>query len=107
MCGLSIAAAVSTKWTALATMGIVGLESVRSLLGTLHSCVLARDSTWRRAHRALDVPSAWRLNLPVLGKSLLPLASELGMRIVALLLLPALFYYATFVLHFHFLPHSG
>ena len=29
------------------------------------------------------------------------------MRIVALLLLPALFYYATFVLHFHFLPHSG
>ena len=24
--GLSIAAAVSTKWTALATMGIVGLE---------------------------------------------------------------------------------
>merc|ERR1740124_96226 len=59
VCGLSIAA-VSTKWTALATMGIVGLESVRSLLGTLHGCVLARDSTWRRAHRALAAPSAWR-----------------------------------------------
>merc|ERR1740124_813956 len=107
VCGFSIAAAVSTKWTALATMGIVGLESVRSLLGTLHGCVLARDSTWRRAHRALDAPSAWRFNLPVLGKSLLPLASEFGLRLVALLLVPALFYYASFVLHFHFLPHSG
>ena len=36
LCGLGIAASVSTKWTALATMGIVGLESIRSLLVGLH-----------------------------------------------------------------------
>ena len=70
VCGLSIAAAVSTKWTALATMGIVGLESIRSLLATVHACLLARESPWRRHLKAIDAPSlrAWRRNAPVLGK---------------------------------------
>ena len=43
----------------------------------------------------------------MLGKALLPLAREFWLRLAALLLVPALFYYATFVLHFYFLPHSG
>jgi hypothetical protein len=37
--GLAIGAAVSTKWTALANMGVVGLDSIHSLLKTMHASV--------------------------------------------------------------------
>ena len=39
--GMAIGAAVSTKWTALATMAVVGLDSIRALLLALHAAVLA------------------------------------------------------------------
>ena len=45
--GLAIGAAVSTKWTALANMGVVGLDSVRALLWALHAAVLAPASPYR------------------------------------------------------------
>ena len=42
----------------------------------------------------------------MLLKALRPVAAEFGLRLVCLLLLPAAFYLGTFVLHFHFLPHT-
>ena len=107
--GVGIAASVATKWTALATMGVVGLESVRSLLEAVHGCVLEKRSMWRRHLKALEAAprSHVHLHLPVLLRSLRPVAVEFALRFACLLLLPALFYVGTFVLHFLLLPHTG
>ena len=46
--GVAIGAAVATKWTALATMAVVGLESIRSLAVALGAAIIGPASAYRR-----------------------------------------------------------
>lgn len=97
LCGLSIGAAVSIKWTALATMAAVGLESARCLLSAL---CLAIESASARVHgnRARHLGAGGRIRAVLL---------ETVARLLWLLVLPAIVYLLCFVIHLRYLPFTG
>ena len=86
--GAAIGCAVATKWTALATMAVVGLDTLRALAAELRAALPAV----RRSSSVAALRSFWRSFLA---------------RLVWLLLLPLAIYVLSCVVHLHLLPYSG
>ena len=86
--GTAIGCAMAVKWTALATMAVVGLDTIRALLVEARAAVvLARREGSRRAMR--------------------PWVASFAARFMWLLALPAAIYVMSFVAHVKLLPLTG
>jgi len=94
-------------------MAVCGVESVRSLLETARVCLLskrARESLPLPLPRPSDRPARRRQAYLAFLQSthpFRPFFSELGLRFLLLLVLPAFFYVSSFSLHLFQLPHPG
>eukprot|EP00002_Diphylleia_rotans_P020394 TRINITY_DN3960_c0_g1_i4.p1 TRINITY_DN3960_c0_g1~~TRINITY_DN3960_c0_g1_i4.p1 ORF type:complete len:526 (+),score=83.53 TRINITY_DN3960_c0_g1_i4:56-1633(+) len=76
-CGVMIGCCISTKWTALGTMAVIGLDTLFILLNTFS------------------------------GKSRQYILRDWGWRFIFLLAVPLCLYFYVWVLHFRYLPKSG
>ena len=93
--GVSIGCAISTKWTALATMAIVGIESIRSLLHTTARALSDQHSAHSRQWRAsviLGSQTPFALRIRLLAYALRPATKEFVARFVLLLFVPLAIY---------------
>lgn len=97
--GVAIGCAVSTKWTALATMAVVGLDTIGALLAELRTNFATQHA--RRPPATLHADGASCL------APFRSVAHSLGVRFVWLLLLPLTIYMLSFVAHLRLLPYSG
>ncbi|KAL1511646.1 hypothetical protein AB1Y20_004938 [Prymnesium parvum] len=108
--GAMIGCAVSIKWTALATMAMVGIDSVVSLILTAHASLHDDSSAYSRQWRTsvlIGSRTSVALRCSLLFRALRPAMREFAARFVLLLLLPLAIYVFSFVAHFHAVPHYG
>ena len=90
--GSAIGCAISIKWTALATMAVVGLDTVRALLVELQAVLCVA--------RVVDHPHGSPASMRALLHSFVA-------RFFWLLVLPFSIYLLSFVAHLRLLPYSG